>query len=258
MSEPMDRELEEYAERLARFRTISAPPTMRRDLRGALLAAPVTATAPAGTAWTMRLAPRTSWLVRLRPVLAVLVVLAVLAGGAGTAAAGSLPGDPAFGLKRAVEDVQVAVAPDDTARLELLITQTERRLDELEALASRRSSAVGVATDEYVAALARVEQMLATVSTEPATSARDAAIDRARTAAAAHVARLESLAGTLPDAAQPGIQRAIDAGNGIGSRETVPPGRPSESGKPSELPSAPGGGRSNAPSPRPTPPTPHR
>lgn len=258
MSEPTDRDLQEYAERLARFRALSAPSAMRRDLRGALLAAPVTATAPAGTAWAMRTSPRTSWIGWLRPLLAVIVVFAILAGGAGAAAAGSLPGDAAFGLKRAVEDVQVAIAPDDTARLNLLTAQTERRLDELESLASRGASAVGVATDEYVAALARLEGMLAIVSSEPATSVRDAAIERAQTAAAAHVARLETLAGTLPDSAQQGIQRAIDTGRGIGTHATPEPSRPSEPGKPSDLPTAPGGGRSNAPSSRPTAPTPTR
>lgn len=258
MNEPTDRELQEYAAHLARFRALTAPAAMRRDLRGALLAAPVAATASAGTAWTMRADLRTTWLMRLRPVLAVLVVFAILAGGAGTAAAGSLPGDAAFGLKRAVEDVQVATAPDDTARLDLLVAQTDRRLGELETLASRGSSAVGVATDEYVAALARVARMLATVSAEPATSARDTAIARTQTAAAAHVARLEILAGRLPDAAQQGIQRAIDAGKGIGTGETPRPSGPSEPGKPNETPSTPGGGRSNAPSSRPTPPTPTR
>lgn len=259
MSEPTDRELQAYAERLARFRALSAPAAMRRDLRGALLAAPVAATASADTAWTGRSSSRTSWLMRLRPVLAVLVVFAILAGGAGTAAAGSLPGDAAFGLKRAVEDVQVAIAPDDTARIDLLVAQTDRRLVELEALASRRSSAVGAATDEYVAALDRLERMLATVSAEPATSVRDAAIERAQTVASAHLARLETLAGTLPQAAQQGIQRAIDAGKGIGTVETPRPSRSPEPGRPSEAPGAPGGGRPGGPSSRPTPPTPtHR
>lgn len=251
MSEPTERELQEYAERLARFRSVAAPATLRRDLRGAILAAPYAPAPSRGTAWTLR----------LRPVLAVLVVFAILAGGAGSAAAGSLPGDAAFGLKRAVEDVQVSLASSDTARLDLLVAQSDRRLDELETLAARGSSAVGVGTDEYNAALARVQQMLATLSSEPETSQADAAISHARAAIAAHVARLEALATKLPETAQQGIQRAIESGKGVGADKTDHPSKPSEPGKPSN---APGGGPSSpggrpTETARPTPPAPsHR
>ena len=253
MSEPTDRELQDLESRLAQFRSITAPASLRRDLRGALLAAPYVPAPSRDHAWTAR----------LRPVLAVIVVFAILAGGAGSAAAGSLPGDAAFGLKRAVEDVQVAFAPDDTARLDLLVAQSGRRLDELETLASRNSNAVGVATDEYTLALARLEQMLATVSSEDETSARDAAIDRAEAAVAAHIVRLQALAKKLPDAAQQGIERAIEAGkgNGVGPDKSPRPSKSNEPGKPSDAPGGgpdSPGGRSND-NPRPTPPTPsHR
>lgn len=250
MSEPTERDLQEYAERLARFRSIEAPASLRRDLRGAILAAPYVPARRRDNAWTMR----------LRPVLAVLVSFALLAGGAGSAAAGSLPGDTAFGLKRAVEDVQVAIAPDDTARLDLLVALTGRRLDELETLVSQRSGAVGVGTAEYADALARVQQMLTTLANEPATSQRDAAIERAEVAVAAHVVRLEALATKLPEAAQQGIERAIDAGKGIGAEKTERPAKSSEPGKPSDVPGgAPASpGRPSGTS-RPTPPAPsHR
>lgn len=252
MNEPTERELQEYAERLARLRSITAPASLRRDLRGAILAAPYAPARRRDTAWTMR----------LRPVLAVLVVFAVLAGGAGSAAAGSLPGDAAFGLKRAVEEVQVTLAPSDTARLDLLVAQSGRRLDELETLVSRGSGAVALGTEEYTAALARVKQMLATVANEPATSERDAAVARAQAAVAAHVARLEALAPKLPDSARQGIERAIEAGHGIGPdvgpRKSAHPSVSPRPGKPSDVP----GGAPSSPGSRPSgthptrPPTP--
>ena len=67
----------------------------RRELRARLMTEAVTALAPRprGTAWTF-----------LRPALAVGIASLVLVGGAGVAAAGSLPGDLTFGLKRAVLD----------------------------------------------------------------------------------------------------------------------------------------------------------
>src|SRR5512135_1529228 len=247
MSEPTERELQQYAERLAQLRSITAPASLRRDIRGAILAAPYVPAKSRDNAWTMR----------LRPVLAVLVVFAILAGGAGSAAAGSLPGDAAFGLKRAVEEMQVTLAPSDTARLDLLVAQSGRRLDELEMLVSRGSSAVGVGTDEYTSALARVKQLLATLANEPATSERAAAIARAQANVAAHVARLESLAPKLPDAAQQGIQRAIEAGKGIGPEKTDRPSKPSEPGKPSDVPggapSSPGRPNETHPTPPPAP-----
>lgn len=232
MSDQNERELEEFGRQLARLRAVSAPAALRRDVRGALLAAPVTFAAPR---------PGTAWLMRLRPALAIVFVLAILAGGAGTAAAGSLPGDAAFGLKRAVEDAQVAISRDDTTRLDLLVAQTDRRLSELETIASRGAGEVAAATDEYVAALGRLERMLAAVAAQPVTQARNAAMERARDAAAAHVARLESLAGTLPRAAQQGIQRAIEAGQGIRDDRT---GRPSKSPEPARPSDAPAGATS--------------
>lgn len=252
MSEPTERELQQYAERLAQLRSITAPAALRRDIRGAILAATYVPAKSRDNAWTMR----------LRPVLAVLVVFAILAGGAGSAAAGSLPGDAAFGLKRAVEDVQVSLAPSDTARLDLLVAQSGRRLEDLETLVTRNSSALSAGTAEYASALARVAQMLATLSNEPQTSQRDAAIERAQAAIAAHVARLEALAPKLPDAAQQGIQRAIEAGKGIGpdKDKTDHPSKPSDPGKPNDVPGgAPASpGRPNETS-RPTPPAPsHR
>jgi uncharacterized protein DUF5667 len=248
-----DRDLDTLVQDLTRFRAVAAPSALRARVRAEIMTAPVTASAP-----------RRSWLSALRPIVAATLVVAVLAAAGGSAAAGSLPGDPAFGIKRAVEDVQVAVTIDDTARLDVLTTQLDRRLGELEAVVAQRPSAVGVAIAEYEAALARVERQLAVVAGQASTPARDAAVARATAAAEDHIARLRALEGTLPAAAQAGIERAIDAqerihGNDRGPASpqapTASPGEPSSSFRPGAAPGgAPGAGQSGMPTVRPTTP----
>lgn len=234
MKEPTEQELTEFASGLARYARISAPAALRAQLRASLLAAPA-----------RRLAFGWLNLSALRPVIAIVLVLAILAAGGGSAAASSLPGDPAFGLKRAVEEVQVALAPDNAARLDTLVTQSDRRLGDLETAVAVRPGATAAATDEYGAAVGRVDATLARLLTEPATSARDAAISRASIASATHIAMLQSLASRLPAAAQQGIQRAIEAQQAVHGKSGSAPGR---SGNPG---AAPAGSPGSAPSSNP-------
>ncbi len=235
-----DRELEDLAQDLARFGSMSAPAALRSRVRAEIMAAPVA------------LAPRRArWLGALRPLLAGVLVVAVLAAAGGSAAAGSLPGDAAFPIKRAVENVQVALAADDVARLDLLTQQLDRRLADLETVAAGRPGSVGIALSEYAAALARVETQLSVVARKAPTVASDAAVARATAAAADHVARLRALEATLPAAAQPGIQRAIDAQQRIedrGAGGPQQPGSPNESANPSRPGSVPGSQPGSAPS----------
>lgn len=235
-----DRELEDLAQELARFGSMSAPAALRSRVRAEIMAAPVAPLAPRGA----------RWLGALRPLLAAVLVVAVLAAAGGSAAAGSLPGDAAFPIKRAVENVQVALAADDIARLDLLTQQLDRRLADLETVAAGRPGSVGIALSEYAAALARVETQLSVVAREAPTAARDAAVARATAAAADHVARLRALEATLPAAAQPGIQRAIDAQQRIedrGAGGPQQPGSPNESANPSRPGSVPGSQPGSAP-----------
>lgn len=237
MKEPTERDLQELASQLARNGRISAPARLRTQLRASLLAAPVTPAHRAVFGWLNRSA--------LRPVVAIGLVLALLAAGGGSAAASSLPGDPAFGLKRAVEEVQVALAPNDAARLDALVTQSDRRLSDLETAVTARPSATGPATDEYRAAIGRVDATLAKLLTQPATPARDAAVTRASVASADHISTLQVLAARLPVAAQQGIGRAIEAQQAIHGRSGSAPGRssppeqvPGRGGTPGGLPAS--------------------
>ncbi len=237
-----DRELDALARDLARFRSVAAPASLRTRVRAEIMTAPVTPVAP----------KRARWIGALRPLLAGVLVVAVLAAGAGSAAAGSLPGDPAYPLKRAIEQVQVAVAANDDARLDLLTQQLDRRLADLETVATQRPASLGIAMSEYQAALARVEAEIAVVAREAPSAARDAAIARATATAQEHIARLRDLETKLPAAAQAGIRRAIDAQQriesaGHGGAPTSPgssPAAPGRSARPSVVP---GSGSSTAP-----------
>ncbi len=102
----------------------------RKELRARLMQAAPTALAPRrDNAWTF-----------LRPVMAVGLAALVLLAGAGTAAAGSVPGDPAFTLKKAFEDLQVNLTFDDVQRVQLLAQIADRRLEDLQKVADRADS----------------------------------------------------------------------------------------------------------------------
>src|SRR5438874_12504490 len=180
MSTQNERELLEFGERIGRYGKVAPRPAFRAELRSALLAAPVSFEAPR--------ASRLGWsrVPALRPAVAAILVLALLATAGGVAAASSLPGDSAYGLKRAVEEMQVTLASDDAVRLDTLVTQSDRRLADLETLVARRSSAIGFGTDEYAASVSRVDDALGRVIASPASSQRDAAPARASAARTDH------------------------------------------------------------------------
>ena len=247
MNDQSERELLEFAREIRGI----AHPTLGRARRSEIRASLIARPAPP---------PTGSWLLVLRPVLVAAVIVAVLAGAGGTAAADSLPGDPAFAAKRVAEEIEVALTFDDAAQLDVLVTQSDRRLTDLTTVVSSRASAIGAATDEYLAAVARLDAALSAVSTRPLTAARAAAIARASAASADHIAALRALAQRLPAAAQAGIERAITAQETVHGKSGGAPGRsgapsPSTSsapGRPSSLPTAPGrGGPPSAPPGRP-------
>src|SRR5437763_14883580 len=105
----------------------------RRELRARLMQEAVSALAPRprGTAWSSF----------LRPALGVGLAGILLAAGAGTAAAGSMPGDVAFPLKKAVEDLQVTFTFDDVRRVTLLSEIADRRLADLQRVVDSANSA---------------------------------------------------------------------------------------------------------------------
>src|SRR5205814_10288421 len=151
MSEQAERELMRFAARIAAYERPQAPATMRAAVRASLLAAPIAL--PRRGPWWSRVAS-------LRPLFAAATIAIVLISAGIPAAGASLSGDPLFGLKRAAEETAVALAFDDGARLEQLVTLSDHRLSELVIASSSRPNALAAATREYLAALDRVAQQL--------------------------------------------------------------------------------------------------
>ena len=212
----------------------------RRELRARLIVEAQTALAPRarrGTAWTF-----------LRPLAAVGLAALVLVMGAGTAAAGSLPGDPAFGLKRAFEDVQVSLTTDDMQKVQLLAQLADRRLDELQRVAESESRAP-TASEEYAAAVARFRAALDALQQAAPAEKADKAQDVADAARDKHETILDEVIQRVPEKAKDALERAKEEEQRDTPKEKRDPKRterpersrspePSESRRPSASPTA--------------------
>ena len=208
---------------LAAQRRLRASDHLRARLRADLLSAPVTFSAPPR---------RLAW---WRSAVALSLAIAVaLAGTGAAAAAASLPGEPAFALKQAVEEAQLALAPHEAARASLAVEIAERRLAELQRTQGRPELA-GIAAAAYENAVARVSKHVDRLRTAPAAPARDEALERARDAGSRAVERLHELEETLPEPALKGIERAIEA-HEVQQHKDAGPNAPSRTPKPEKTP----------------------
>jgi hypothetical protein len=123
---------------------------------------------------------------RLGTALLALVLVVGLTFGASQAAADSLPGEPPYGLKLAVEEARLSLTSDPDALAALNLALAEERLDEVTALLEQ-----GQAVDEVVAT--RVEQQLRAALAAPGQALEGLAVaiqQRQRT--------MEQLAGETP------------------------------------------------------------
>ena len=179
----------------------------KRALRAQLMAQAPTALARRETVWSLVALPQGSW---LRPAFAVAAVFVLLVAGAGKAAADSLPGDLTFGLKTAAEELQLALALDDTTRLKVLSEDADHRLAELTRALTSRPEAAPTATAEYAAAVARFTAAVDELRGKPGTSEdkRTEAKDVVDAARQKHEAVLDELEKTAPADAQQGFERA--------------------------------------------------
>lgn len=185
----------------------------------------------------------------LRPALAAGTLVAFLLAGTGVAAAGSLPGDAAYPLKRAVEEVELALATTPEGKVEVLAAQAQRRLGELEKAATRSDKAP-TASSEYEAAAARLAEAVAVLRSAPKGERREAVERVVEAAREKHVEVLEQLRERVPENAQKGIDRAIEQQRKIApsrdatdekdkQKDETRPARPSEpprGGRPSVVP----------------------
>jgi hypothetical protein len=149
----------------------------------------------------------TAWSAWLRPALAAGLAALVLIFGAGSAAAGSVPGDITFGLKRAIEEVRVALTFDEVERVRVLAEITDQRLSELERVAARDDRAP-TASEEYALAVTRFRAAVDALQ-EAAPEDRSAlAQDVADAAREKHEIVLEHLKARLSEKAKDSVDRA--------------------------------------------------
>jgi Domain of unknown function (DUF5667) len=206
----------------------------RKELRSRLMSEAVVASAPQPG--------RFSFPTILRPAFAVAALLVLVLAGATSAAASSLPGDPLYAVKRASEDVRLALTFDDVARTQLLSDLTDRRLEELAEIAKKRPSSAPTATQEYADAVTNFANALDKLRDADSEDKRNAAQALAEAARAKHKAVLDEVKDQLPADAQPDVQKVNDNEQERTSPVTNP-GRGGQGG---------GGRPSNAP-PKPTP-----
>ncbi len=171
------------------------------------------------------------WIVgpRLRAIAVVATLVVMLVGGAGAAAAGSLPGDPGFGVKRAVEQLELALAPTGEAKVQILATQVQRRLDDLTRAADLPDKAP-TASAEYEAAVNRFAAAVEALRTSEPGAKHDAVDQVVQDARDKHLPVLEDLKERVPAGAKDGIDRAIDA------EQKLSPGDGDEHAKPTARP----------------------
>jgi hypothetical protein len=174
----------------------------RRELRAQLMreAAVILVPKRRDTAWT-------AW---LRPAFVAGLAALVLVVGAGSAAAGSVPGDVTFGLKRAIEEVRVALTFDDVERVRVLAEIADQRLAELERVANRDDKAP-TASAEYALAVTRFRAAVDSLQkASPEEDKSDLAQLVADAAREKHEMVLEQLKARLSQKAKDSVDRAIE------------------------------------------------
>ena len=171
----------------------------------------------------------------LRPAVVAATLVAVLIAGAGTAAAGSIPGDPTFPLKQAAEQVELALATSGESKVQVLATQAQRRLDELARTTDHLEKAP-TASAAYEAAVARFAAAVEALrAAEPGTK-REAVEQVVEAARDKHLEVLEVLKDRLPAPAQEKIEKAIEEHEKLSPTKTDRP-RPTE--RPGGVPARP-------------------
>ena len=182
----------------------------RRELRARLMREATVVLVPkrrenAWTAWFRRDNAWTAW---LRPSLVTGLAALVLTIGAGSAAAGSVPGDVTFGLKRAIEEVRVALTFDEVERVRVLSEIADERLSELERVASHDDKAP-TASEAYADAVTRFRAAVdALQNAAPEEDKSDLAQDVADAAREKHEMVLEYLRERLSERAKGSVDRA--------------------------------------------------
>lgn len=210
------------------LRAITPRPTWQRAARARVLAA--------GKRRAIRPAHRTRgcwadrgpfrwlppWMRRVALAAAVLLAAASTAWGVERAAAGSVPGDALYPMKRSFEALRYGLALTSETKATVALDLADRRLDELRGLADRDGAPPDDAVAAYRAALDRA------VEAVEHTGNRDRLTTRLEERLASHEQRLERLRST------PGVQSALEAARA--AQQRVSGGSPSEPSAPPNPP----------------------
>lgn len=162
-------------------------------------------------------------------MVALAAMFALLASGAGVAYAseGALPGDPLYSAKTTIEGVRLAFSGSE-GDVALFNEFANRRVEEMQALvAAGRPEDLPAAAQGYEHALEGLAQSLAQVAADDEGKAQ-ALADVLNEAHQKRTEVLNSLLERAPEAAQKGLQRALEAGPPEGK------GKPDGTGKPDD------------------------
>lgn len=133
------RELLDVVAALRSIEPVTARPDFVASLRTQLVAAAEREPARVDDALTARLTPRQRRGSRERRLAAVVGGFAVVSatGSMAMASQSALPGDVLYPVKRAIENAQTNLQPDEASRAEALLAHAESRLDEVRELTAR-------------------------------------------------------------------------------------------------------------------------
>ena len=160
---------------------------------------------------------------RFRLAVAGLIGAAFLVLGGGTAvamSASAIPGDPLYGVKRAVERISLAMHRDPTSRANLHLQFANNRLQEVAALTLAGKNPEGLA-DDLEAQLDAAEHDA--LQAQALGKDADAILAHVQEMIAKHVTVLTNVLTKVPDQAKDAIQHAID--NAQNAQEKVQHGR---------------------------------
>jgi hypothetical protein len=140
-----------------------------------------------------------------RALIAVLVVVILLAGSSATvfAAQNSLPGEPLYAIKSLSEDVRFAVALNPQTKLDLTLTYTNRRAEEISSLVANGEELPAQTSNRYQLELEQALDLAAQMNDQQ----MQAALIQIRNGAEKQGMTMQELLAKLPEQASPAILR---------------------------------------------------
>ncbi len=142
-------------------------------------------------------------------IMAIVLAISAVGGGTAYASQSSLPGDTLYRVKLATEEMRMALPGDDLSKAERALTLAERRVEEMEALASESSADdLARAAEAYCDAMDRVRARLKRAADGGLSTVNLTA--RIAEATARHLYVLDAVFDNAPDEAKPAIERARD------------------------------------------------